>query len=118
MEIQRQEKPDFFIAVHHNSAALTSDLNQTGGTEAYYFFDSGATLAENLTAYMTGVTGRALRGSFQDYYYVTRSAVCPAVLLETGFMTVPAEYETCADETTLWAEGGAIAQAVLASMPG
>lgn len=118
VEILRQEKPDFFIAVHHNSAALTSDLNQTGGTEAYYFFDSGATLAENLTAYMTGVTGRALRGSFQDYYYVTRSAVCPAVLLETGFMTVPAEYETCADETTLWAEGGAIAQAVLASMPG
>ena len=118
VEILRQQKPDFFVAVHHNSAALTSDLNQGGGTEAYYFFDSGKTLAENLTAYLTGVTGRALRGSFQDYYYVTRSAVCPAVLLEAGFMTVPAEYESCADETTLWAEAGAIAQAVLATMPG
>ena len=118
VEILRQQKPDFFLAIHHNSAALTSDLNENGGTEAYYFFDSGKTLAENLTAYLTGVTGRALRGSFQDYYYVTRSAVCPAVLVEAGFMTVPAEYESCSDETTIWAEAGAIAQAVLASMPG
>lgn len=117
VEMLRAQKPDFFIAVHHNSAELTSDLNANGGTEAYYFFDNGQTLAENLTARLTGVTGRRLRGSFQDYYYVTRSAVCPAVLLETGFMTVPAEYETCADETVIWAEAGAIAQAVLDSMP-
>ena len=35
------------------------------------------------------------------------------VLLESGFMTVPAEYENCVDQDMLWAEGGAIAKAVL-----
>lgn len=118
VEMMNAAKPDFFIAVHHNSATLDQDLNANGGTECYYFFGRGQALGENLAANMAAVTGRRLRGVFQDYFYVTRSNICPAVLLETGFVTVPAEYESCADPQTIWAEGGAIAQAVLQSLPG
>ena len=57
-------------------------------------------------------TGRTLRGARQDYYYVTRTDLCPAVLLETGFLTSAAEYAACADPETIWAEAGLIAQAV------
>ena len=55
----------------------------------------------------------SLCGVFYNYYYVTRSNICPSVLLESGFMTDPAEYETCADPATLWDEAGAIALSVL-----
>jgi N-acetylmuramoyl-L-alanine amidase len=106
------QHPDFFISVHHNSVELTSDVNQSTGTEAYWFYDEGGTLAENLVADVCTATGRQNRGNKYGYYYVTRSNICPATLLELGFVTNPAEYERCTASDTLWAEGGAIAQAI------
>lgn len=106
-------RPDFFIALHHNSSELTNDINDRRGTEAYWFYTEGKDLAQRLVANVTAVTGRNDRGNFYDYYYVTRSNICPAVLLENGFMTNPGEYESVSDVTTLWAEGGAVAKAVL-----
>ena len=48
------------------------------------------------------------------YYYVTRTTLCPAVLLDPGVMPNPAEFETVTDETSMWAAGDAIAGCVLA----
>ncbi len=111
-------RPDFFISIHHNSAPLDRDLNANdGGVEAYWFYTEGKPLAKNLVEAVGSATGRRQRGNFYNYFYVTRSNICPAVLLETGFMTVPAEYEKVADESVIWAEGGAIAQAIVRSVP-
>jgi N-acetylmuramoyl-L-alanine amidase len=110
--------PDFFIAIHHNSIELTSDVNLSAGTEVYWFYSAGEPLADNLIAQVCAATGRADRASHYGYYYVTRSNICPAVLLELGFVTNPAEYEACADTQTIWAEGGAIAQAVYDTVAG
>ena len=117
MEMLNSQKPDFFIAIHHNSAALNSDLNQVGGTEAYWFYTEGKPLATALSANVSLATERNDRGPKYSAFYVTRSNICPAVLLELGFVSNPAEYESCATLEGLWAEGGAIAQAVLDSMP-
>lgn len=114
LEMLNDLKPDYFIAVHHNSAGLTSDLNGSGGTECYWFYTEGKPLAEALANSVSAASGRRNRGTAYNYYFVTRSNICPAVLLESGFMTAPAEYETCIDQDVLWAEGGAIAQSVLA----
>ena len=114
LQMLNEVKPDFFIAVHHNSAGLTSDLNGSGGTECYWFYTEGKPLAEALANSVSAATGRRNRGTAYNYYFVTRSNICPAVLLESGFMTVPSEYESCVDTAALWAEGGAIAQSVLA----
>lgn len=114
LQMLNELKPDFFIAVHHNSAGLTTDLNASGGTECYWFYTEGKPLAEALANNVSAASGRRNRGTAYNYYFVTRSNICPAVLLESGFMTVPAEYESCVDTATLWAEGGAIAQSVLA----
>ncbi len=109
--------PDFFIAVHHNSMAMTVDSTATTGTECYYFYDTGAPLAQTLVETVTGATGRAARGAKWGYYYVTRNTLCPAVLLEVGFVVNPTEYEELAAERTLWATGDAIARSVLACVP-
>ena len=106
--------PDFFIAVHHNSASMTADSSAASGVECYYFYDSGLPLAQALVERVSAAAGRPARGAAWGYYYVTRNTLCPAVLLETGFLVNPAEYEQVADETGLWAAGDAIARAVLA----
>ena len=110
--------PDFFISVHHNSTSLDKDAGGLVGTECYWFYTEGKPLAQALVDRMTAATGREARGVFYNYFYVTRSNLCPAVLLETGFVSSPAEYQSCAGEMGLWAEGGAIAQAVLDCVPG
>lgn len=110
--------PDFFISVHHNSTNLDKDVSGLTGTECYWFYTEGKPLAEALVSRVTDATGRTARGVFYNYFYVTRSNLCPAVLLETGFVSSPVEYQSCAGDLGLWAEGGAIAQAVLDCVPG
>ena len=104
--------PDLFIAVHHNSLELVSDINNAWGTEAYWFYDEGELLANTLVDEVCAATGRNRRSVNYGYYYVTRSNICPAVLLELGFMTNPSEYAECETDAGLWADGTAIAQAV------
>ena len=118
VDMLNQAKPDFFIAVHHNSTVLSKDASGLVGTECYWFYTEGKPLAQNLVTRVTESTGRPARGDIYNYFYVTRSNICPAVLLETGFVSSPNEFEQCSDVATLWATGGAIAQAVLDSVPG
>lgn len=105
--------PDVFLSLHHNSAGLERDNTGVGGIECYYFTDRSAPLAEALGQTASAGTGRPLRRVVQDYYYVTRTDLCPAVLFETGFLTTGSEYADCADPETVWATAGLIAQAVL-----
>lgn len=111
-EVLAAQAPDLFLSLHHNSAGFDRDSTNVGGVECYYFTARSAPLARALTERLGGGTGRTLRGARQDYYYVTRTDLCPAVLLETGFLTSAAEYAACADPETIWAEAGLIAQAV------
>lgn len=118
LEAVEDLRPDFFISLHHNSTALTGDANQSKGTESYWFYTEGRDLAARLVANICSVTGRQDRGNNYDYYYVTRTNICPSVLLETGFVCNPGEYESVSDPTTLWAEGAAVARAVLECVSG
>lgn len=111
-EMLAAQAPDLFLSLHHNSAGFDRDSTDVGGVECYYFTERSAPLARALTGQLGSGTGRTLRGARQDYYYVTRTDLCPAVLLETGFLTSAAEYAACADPETIWAEAGLIAQAV------
>lgn len=59
---------------------------------------------------------RPALGAKWGYYYVTRSTVCPAVLLETGFMVNPSEYAQITQESNVRAAGAAIAMSVYESV--
>ncbi len=110
------EHPDFFISIHHNSLELVTDLNTATGTEAYWFYDEGEAFATSLIEAVSEAGDHALRSANYGYYYVTRSNICPATLLEVGFMTNPWEYESVVDTDTIWAEAGAIAQTIYESV--
>lgn len=111
-ELLRQTKPDIFVSVHHNSMPLNRDLYGTSGVECYSFYPSGQALAGYLTAEVSACTGRADRGAKEDYFYVTRSDLCPAVLLEVGFVPNPDEFAACCDTATLHRTGWAIAAGI------
>ena len=88
----------------------TNDVAGDGTTTA-------TVLAQALVHNVTQATSRPDRGAQWGYYYVTRSTVCPAVLLEAGFMVNPSEYENVTSEPQLWAAGDAIARSVLECVP-
>lgn len=112
------QHPDLFISIHHNSIDLTRDVNSVNGTEAYWFYEEGTELArlltENVTSAINAVRSEPHqdRGNSYGYYYVTRSNICPATLLEAAFMTNPADYELSINPDVIWSEAGGIARAV------
>lgn len=114
----RQVKPDIFVSVHHNSIALTRDVNEVHGVECYYFHDSGKLLAQNLAQSVSELTQRNNRGDKYNYFYVTRSDICPAVLLEAGFVPNPAEYGACVQGEEISKAGYAIARGIQATVQG
>ena len=105
--------PDLYLAVHHNSVALTSDVSTVSGTSGYYFTLPGKQLADCILPRAAAAGGRENDGSGWSYFYVTRMTYTPAVLLEYGFLINPAEYEACADPVAILREGDATAQGIL-----
>ncbi len=114
----RQTKPDLFIALHHNSIPLTKNVNEVHGVECYYFYPSGKLLAQNLADTVSRFLQRDNRGEKYNYFYVTRSDICPAVLLEIGFTPNPAEYSSCADAEGIAKTAYAISKAVEDTLQG
>lgn len=82
---------DVFVSVHANSlAAGNSDIS---GIETYYSRNS--TIGRELASYVheqiiagTGANDRSVRGA--GFYVIARTSM-PAILVETGFVTNPAE---------------------------
>ena len=108
----RRTKPDIFVSVHHNSMPLNRDLGETSGVECYSFYPSGQALAKHLSAEVAACTGRPNRGAKEDYFYVTRADLCPAVLLEVGFVPNPTEFAACCHPATLHRTGWAISAGI------
>ncbi|MEG1632388.1 MAG: N-acetylmuramoyl-L-alanine amidase, partial [Hydrogenoanaerobacterium sp.] len=74
-------------------------------------------LADNLVNSVSTASGRENRSAKYGYYYVTRTTMAPSVLLETGFMVNPLEYESVTSPAVVSATGAAIAEAVLNLIP-
>lgn len=112
------EKPDFFLAVHHNSTGLTKDTSSAKGLEAYYFDRLSAAFAKNLMSAVAGATGRAADDPRWNYFYVNRVTCSPSVLFEFGYLVNPDEFEDCAGEQGIRAAAYGVADAVVSTVAG
>lgn len=112
MELAQDIRPDFFISIHHNSIAETSDGSGANGTEAYYHFTNGGQLANILTENVAIAEKTYRRGAYQSYYVVTKMSGFPSVLLELGFVSSPREYEKLTDPYNIFKVSGAITEAI------
>lgn len=109
----REAFVDAYICCHANSVAENADANIWCGTEVYYHYDSSAKFSQKLVDYISAATRRDNEGSKQDYYSVTRLTLCPAVMLEVGFISNPAEVESLIDKVDIQKTALAVTKAVL-----
>ena len=95
---------DLFLSLHCNASTNTS----VSGSEALVFSRIGASysIAETVLAALTEATGLRNRGVLiRPGLYVLRRTAMPAVLLELGFITNPADAVLLRDNPTLFAQG-------------
>lgn len=109
----REAFVDVYICCHSNSIAENADANLWCGTEVYYHYDESAEFSQKLTDYISAATRRDNEGSKQDYYSVTRLTLCPAVMLEVGFISNPAEVESLIAKTDIQKTALAVTKAVM-----
>ena len=76
---------DVFVSIHVNSY----ESSKIGGLECYYYGESKAckALAEDVVSHLKKQTDIPMRGLREQEYYVLRHTACPAILVETGYLT-------------------------------
>ena len=111
------QKPDIFLSIHHNSAALTRDLNETRRMEVYYHEDISLPLASRLMENLSAALNRKATEPEESYYYVTRMTYTPSVLFELGYIVNPREYEETCDPINLYKTACAVADVILELIP-
>ena len=95
---------DYFISLHTNA----SDIKNASGVEAYAYsrpsaaFSLGERILEGLSQ-STGLKNRGMK--VRSGLYVLRKTQMPAVLVELGFITNPADAVLLRDRPDLFAQG-------------
>jgi N-acetylmuramoyl-L-alanine amidase len=81
------EQPDISVSIHCNAMNAWQDFNNYSGTLNLYTYDTPSQFVEQLTEQLNASTYR------KQNLALTRTTVCPTVLIETGFISNPTEYE-------------------------
>lgn len=108
LELIERAKCDFYVSLHHNSLAESTDANKVSGMEIYYHTTLSKKFADRMMTSLSSSLKRNGRFVRQDYYRVTLMPYAPALLVELGFMSNPVEYERAATAS----EMNKVAQAV------
>jgi N-acetylmuramoyl-L-alanine amidase len=91
-QIQTQQ-PHLALSIHYNALPDGGDVWGTQGIGTFWYHPQSQPLAIFLHNYLTRTARRPSYGVFWHNLALTRPTVCPAVLLELGFMIHPQEFE-------------------------
>ncbi len=96
VELAESAQADLFVSIHAN--ALENSTTWTG-IYTYYHPDKpeDATLAQTVQQQVIAATGAVDQGANSADYYVIRETSMPAILIETGFLSSPAELALLVD---------------------
>jgi N-acetylmuramoyl-L-alanine amidase len=90
--IQTQQ-PHLALSIHYNALPDAGDAWGTQGIGMFWYHLHSHNLAVFLQRFLTQNVPRPSYGIFWNNLALTRPTVCPAVLLELGFMIHPQEFE-------------------------
>ena len=107
----RTVKPDISISIHGNALAVTSDFSKSSGYLTYYSYDYFNDAPDYINEQVSEAMGFSIRSPRQSNLSLTRLTACPAVLLETSFLSNPADYELLIQPDYQKAFGEAIGKA-------
>jgi N-acetylmuramoyl-L-alanine amidase len=94
----RNTKPDMFISIHANSMAEDVDISKIDGFSVFYREKHSLSLAEIIFNTIQEELNRKDKGLHNKNFYVTRNTWAPSVLIESGFVPNPYEFEWLTDE--------------------
>lgn len=116
VEMAEKLGADMFVSVHYNSAPS----NSAHGVEVFYYKSGkepermkfSKDLASNVLGEIVSKTGARSRGVKHGNFAVVREAHSPAILVEGGFLTNPAELQKIRDDDYLEKIADGIARGV------
>jgi uncharacterized lipoprotein YddW (UPF0748 family)/N-acetylmuramoyl-L-alanine amidase len=89
----RNAKPDMFLSIHANSMEDNVDISKIFGFSVHYKEALAKPLSEAILAKAAEI-GRMNKGTIYNNFYVVRGTWTPSMLMESGFVPNPAEFET------------------------
>ncbi len=93
VDLIREMKPDLSISIHGNAMGITSDYSLSSGFLTFYSYNNIQDAAGVINASVNETMGYPKRTIRKANLSLTRLTACPAVLLETAFLTHPEDYE-------------------------
>lgn len=93
VELIREIKPDLSISIHGNSMGVTSDYSLSSGFLTFYSYNNIQDAAGVINTSVNETMGYPKRSIRKANLSLTRLTACPAVLLETAFLSHPEDYE-------------------------
>lgn len=109
----RNAKPDLFMSIHANSMEDNVDISQISGFSAFYREVQAKALTEAVYKNVTGALGRNGKGIEIKNFYVTRGTWTPSILIESGFVPNPGEFEWLTGEKEQAALAKTLAAAIV-----
>lgn len=113
LRLSYQHKPDFFISMHANSIGPEVNIANIFGFSAHYSDPIALKSSNALVNMVTKNLTRKSRGVKRDNFYVVRGTWAPSVLLETGFVPNPLEFDWLSDSTQQLQLADALAKGIL-----
>ncbi|GAB6109646.1 family 10 glycosylhydrolase [Fusibacter bizertensis] len=89
--------PDLFISIHADSLDDSSDLSKVRGFTIYYKDQVAKSFANTLQSNIASKHSVVSRGVKNMNFYVVRGTWAPSVLIETGFMPNPNDFQWLTD---------------------
>lgn len=111
MWVSQQARADFFIALHSN--AMVGNGLKPHGVEVYYYEDIAKSFAQTMLGHVSGGTGRDARRAAYSNFKVTLCTYAPAILLEMGYVTNPAEYDSLCSRRGIFQMANSVADGLL-----
>ena len=81
VEMARENHADFYVSLHCNSVAETTNGLKPTGTEVYYYENNSKLLADSVLKNITDYNQRKSRSVIYGNFYVTRNSLCPSMLV-------------------------------------
>ena len=93
----RNSRPDMFISIHANSMADNVDISKKSGLSVYYREKTALPLGTGLYNQIIKDLNRDKDGIRNKNFYVIRGTWTPSILIESGFVPNPNEFEWLTD---------------------
>lgn len=108
----RNLRPDISVSIHGNSLDYVSNYAKTRGFLTYYSYTLGEDIIDQINASVSSSLGFEKKPSREKSLSLTRLTTCPALLLETSFLSNPSDYEYLISADNQKAFGDAIGKAI------